>query len=384
VHASDVADAVGHGAAVASALGAGAGAGKVALTGANVVATSKVKLASGKVTLATDAIGGNQGGKLTAVDASAVDANGKKIHPLAAIGWFAWIRLSMSVGFLVKTACMVMNIFYQASPLPLINEYNAKRNTGAADLAPFIAICYGGWQWCFYGLFAWIVTGKTGFLVLVYSNFVGATLGLYYVYSFTINCRNKAMLDKTTMYYYVLVSIVAVQFIAICSLQPVRALFFSGLISSAWSTVGSLSLMVCVPTVLEKKDSSLLPVPVLVMGLFSAVLWIVCGVMLWDPWITFPNTFGLVVCIFALYLCAIYPPQGGNREEVSCEKDDDDVIIHNSPDIERASPLQRALAFVRSNSHEGAALQDGNEATYGATHGPGSPMCGTGGTGDSF
>merc|ERR1719183_1979477 len=150
----------------------------------------------------------------------------------AAISWFAWMRLYLSFAFVVKALCMMCNIFYQASPLPLISEFSAKGDTGGADLAPFIAVAYGGWQWCFYGIFAYIVTSKSGFLVLVYSNVVGATLGLYYVYAFTSNCRNKYMLEKATLYYYVLASVAAVQFVAIMSLTPVRSLFFCGLISS--------------------------------------------------------------------------------------------------------------------------------------------------------
>merc|ERR1719230_915471 len=120
------------------------------------------------------------------------------------------------------------NIFYQASPLPLISEFQTKGDTGGADLAPFIAVAYGGWQWCFYGLFAYIVTSKSGFLVLVYSNVVGATLGLYYVYAFTLNCNNVAMIQRSTKYYQALACIAGTQFVAILVLQPVRALFFSG------------------------------------------------------------------------------------------------------------------------------------------------------------
>merc|ERR1719230_1297697 len=112
------------------------------------------------------------------------------------------------------------NIFYQASPLPLISEFKAKGDTGDSDIAPFIATAYGGWQWCFYGLFAYVVTQKSGFLVLVYSNVVGATLGLYYVYAFTLNCNNIAMLQKAPKYYLVLGTLVLVQFVAIMALKP--------------------------------------------------------------------------------------------------------------------------------------------------------------------
>merc|ERR1719271_1382034 len=166
------------------------------------------------------------------------------------------MRTALSFAFVLKSLCMMCNIFYQASPLPMVTEFKSKGDTGGADLAPFVAVAYGGWQWCFYGLFAYIVTSKSGFLVLVYSNVVGATLGLYYVYIFTKNCTNSAILQRSNTYYAVLACIVVVQAVAIFTLPPVRALFFSGLISSTWSTVASLSLVSTVPVVYETRSSA--------------------------------------------------------------------------------------------------------------------------------
>jgi uncharacterized protein with PQ loop repeat len=275
---------------------------------------------------------------------------------------------------------MMFNMFYQASPLPLISEFKAKGDTGSADPAPFIAVAYGGWQWCFYGLFAYIVTNKSGFLVLVYSNIVGATLGLYYVYAFTLHCRNVSMLQRSEKYYFALGGIASIQLMAILMMQPVQALFFSGLISSIWSTVASLSLISTVPAVYETRSSASLPLPLLFMGEVSATLWIVCGVMLWDPWITFPNFFSFGVCTFALYLCWKFPSVC--KEDVhsdddcaSCPVKEADVDDY-SHDAGRASPLQRVLGFARqtSPSLEREPLHDpmASSRLYG----------GTGGTGD--
>jgi len=365
--------------AVASGTGVGSWSGKtgaqITFAGATAAAANKVAASvasSNALSVATS--------NARVVDRSATQ--GKAIgagkvntkNPLAVIGWFAWIRMFMSTGFVVKSLCMMCNICYQASPLPLITDYRVKGDTGDADLAPFIATAYGGWQWCFYGLFAYIVTNKSGFLVLVYSNFVGATLGLYYVYAFNQNCHDKAMIGKRGIYYTVLVVIVTVQFIAIMSLAPVKALFFCGLISSAWSTIASASLVATVPKVFETRNSKSLPLPLLVMGTVSATLWIVCGVMLWDPWITFPNMFALCVCIFALYLCYIFPPDGCCEEKGIYECDysaEDYNTMPRGLDVERPSPLQRALGLVSGSSVSGDAKES-------------SMFGGTGGTGDSF
>jgi hypothetical protein len=293
------------------------------------------------------------------------------------------LRFTFSFAFVVKTLCMMCNIFYQASPLPLITAFQSKGDTGDSDIAPFIATCYGGWQWCFYGLFAYIVTQKSGFLVLVYSNVVGATLGLYYVWAFNANCKNVAMIQRSSKYYVVLGTIVVIQLIAIVSMQPVRALFFSGLISSVWSTVASLSLISTVPIVFERRSCASLPVPLLVMGVISAALWILCGVMLWDPWITFPNLFAFGVCSFALYLCWLFPADGpesldkleADRSSVCAEVEDgkDDGECHK--DV-RASPLQRALNFVSRNSSQPEIQPIQDQVAISRKYGT------TGGTGD--
>jgi len=86
--------------------------------------------------------------------------------------------------------------------------------------------------------------------------------------------------------------------------------------------------------------------------------------------------FAICVCTWALYLCHIFPADGGCEDDWSCESDakavqDYDINQHGI-DVERASPLQRALGLVSRPSLIGDAKDQAGE--YG----------GTGGTGDSF
>lgn len=372
------------GAGLGHGAGRGANKGSVTFAGAGAAATNAIIIKDVR------AVSNSTVNVNTTVNGTSNITNGQK-QPLTDRSWFSFLRFSFSFAFVVKALCMMCNIFYQASPLPLISEFKAKGDTGDADLAPFIATAYGGWQWCFYGLFAYIVTQKSGFLVLVYSNVVGATFGLYYVYAFHLHCRNSKMLQKSSKYYMVLGFLVLIQFIAIMVSQPVHALFFSGLISSVWSTIGSLALVTTVPKVYETKNSKSLPTPLLMVGEVSAILWLVCGVVLWDPWITFPNAFALGVCTFALYLCWKFPASG-------CEMDEDEAVA-TATDIQdnasseygdgdaldqRASPLQRAMDFVHlSGNRETQSLQShaATSGRYGATK---FKRTSTGGTGDSF
>jgi uncharacterized protein with PQ loop repeat len=371
--------------AVVGGADSGHGAGKIAHAGNITFAGAGASATTATIVKVTDI-------RATTNSTDAVNATTAQKQPLTTRSWFSFLRFSFSFAFVVKALCMMCNIFYQASPLPLISEFKAKGDTGDADLAPFIATAYGGWQWCFYGLFAYIVTQKSGFLVLVYSNVVGAILGLYYVYAFHLHCRNSMMLNKSTKYYMVLAFLVLIQFIAIMISQPVHALFFSGLISSVWSTIGSLALVTTVPKVYETKNSKSLPAPLLIVGEISAILWLVCGVVLWDPWITFPNAFALLVCTFALHLCWKFPATGCDMDEDGAEVSTADPLENGSSEFgdvdilaspnQRASPLQRALDYVHLSA-TAAPLQQhaANSTRYGATS---YKRTSTGGTGDSF
>merc|ERR1712232_422711 len=72
-----------------------------------------------------------------------------------------------------------------------VKEWESNRSTGDADAAPYVSIAFGGWQWCFYGIFSFLVTKQDGFLILVQSNLLGAILGTYYSYCFYRYCSDE-------------------------------------------------------------------------------------------------------------------------------------------------------------------------------------------------
>jgi len=300
--------------------GTGAGAG----TGATLVAAAS-----------TAASNGTAGG-----------VRGKQ--PLTTKSWFAFLRFTLSFAFVIKTLCMASNVVFQVSPFPMVRSWREKQGTGEADAAPFVSLAYGGCQWCFYGLFAFIVTTKSGFLVLVYSNVCGATLGIYYVIMYGKYCSNEAMRYRYSLYLQIAGAIVAVQAGAMLMFPAERALFFVGLVSSVCSVVVSFSMLATVPVVLATKCSKSMPLPCLLASLISAFLWITCGVLLWDPWITFPNLFGVLVVGFALGLCYKYPADGSAADGCtasSCESPLDQVMICPTSDGKDGAAAAEAMAY---------------------------------------
>mmetsp|Transcript_3106 Transcript_3106/g.8910 ORF Transcript_3106/g.8910 Transcript_3106/m.8910 type:complete len:405 (-) Transcript_3106:157-1371(-) len=236
------------------------------------------------------------------------------LRPIAPIGagrsWHAWldaVRLTLSFTFVLKALCIASNIAYQMSPLPLIRGFDAAGDTGDADSAPFVSVAYGCCQYSFYGLFAYGATGRSGFLVLVYSNVLGVIIGVYYIYAFVVNCKHAEMIRLTSVYFKSIGVLILVQIYCMFAFPVTRALLFVGCVSSGWSLVSAISLVTPLPEVMKTRCSKSLQMPVLLCSFGSAILWLACGVTLHDKYIIVPNAFCLILTSVALAMAWYYP-----------------------------------------------------------------------------
>jgi len=203
---------------------------------------------------------------------------------------------------LIKALCMAGNILVQVSPYPQVQRWEACQCTGEADAAPYVSIAFGGWQWCYYGLFAFILTKRNGFLILVHSNFLGAVLGTYYSVAFYRHCHNAEGRNSFQKYMSAVGTLILLQSSALLVLPIERALFLTGLISSFCSFVGALSMLVSVPTVIRTKDSRTIPGSLVIANIFSSLIWCLCGWILEDPLIAAPNIVGFSSSFVCLVL----------------------------------------------------------------------------------
>jgi len=215
--------------------------------------------------------------------------------------------ITFSMAFLIKCLCMLSNVLFQVSPYPQVAEFAQKQDTGEADAAPFISIMYSGWQWCFYGFFAYEVTQKSGFLVLVYSNMLGGVLGLYYTLAFREHCKDTKARNKCHSYLAGVSVSVSTQLCAMLFLRADHALFFCGLVSSLCSIGGALSLLSTLPQILQSKCSATINLRLVAVGMVSVMLWEICGIVLWDPWIILPNIACMMINLFAIVLALYFP-----------------------------------------------------------------------------
>lgn len=207
----------------------------------------------------------------------------------------------------IKVVCMTGNILVQISPYPTVRKWEDRKCTGDVDAAPFLSIAFGGFQWCFYGTFAWLLTKRSGFLILVQSNCLGAMLGTYYTMAFARNCRHVSSMLALNRYTTAVASLAGLQIASIVVLPLERALFLVGLISSFCSFVGALSMLVAVPTVVRTKSSRTIPGPYAVANLLCAIAWVICGWVLGDPLVTYPNIASAISSGVCLYLKITFP-----------------------------------------------------------------------------
>jgi len=194
-----------------------------------------------------------------------------------------------------------------------VKEWESRSSTGGADAAPYVSIAFGGWQWCTYGVFAWLHTGRNGFLILVYSNCLGALLGIYYVAAFYRSCRNQGALQMLSLYLSAAGVLALLQACSFAVLPSDRSLFLTGLISSFSSFMGAVALLTTIPAVIRARDSSSIPGPIVTANLGSSALWCLCGWILDDPLVTGPN----VVCSIACALCIVMKYRFPSSEGVS-------------------------------------------------------------------
>lgn len=276
-----------------------------------------------------------------------------------------WFAITVSTALIVKTLCMVMNVIFQVSPFPTVKEFYARGDTGQADAAPYMSIFFGGCQWCFYGMYAFIVTEKSGFLVLVYSNFLGAILGAVYTYGYWQNCQDFSAVQRLYKYFGVVVVLVLMQVVAMCTLQCQESLFFSGLVSSICSIMISASMLATVPLIFETRCSASIDVHLTSVAAISSVLWLTCGCILKDKWILAPNTVGLCILLFTLSL-AVYFPRDPEAAEKLINGIQDDALPARGiaeppcprqplrPGAERAvASIRSALAAARNRAIQG-------------------------------
>ena len=195
----------------------------------------------------------------------------------------------------LKVVGTASNIVLQLSPMRLVTEIRMTKSVSGISPAPLLALTACGYQWSFYGYFAFSITENVGFLTLVYANILGLVLGMYYLVTYYVHS------EQTTSVSYGLAAMVA--FAAettYCFLDQdiSRSLFFAGTLSAILSIIVSFSPMVSLKTAITEKSLVSVPVDIIIASFVSCLVWTLLGLLLHDPWVLIPNSIGLLLgCI---------------------------------------------------------------------------------------
>jgi len=199
----------------------------------------------------------------------------------------------------LKILAIGSNILLQLSPMRLVTEIQVRQSTGNLSPFPLIALTACGFQWSFYGYFAWSVMDNPGFLMLVYANILGFVLGVFYMQIFAqFSAVDGWKTHALSWSMFLLIEVGVCHFLH----NVATALLLSGGISALLSVFVSASPLVAVPEIIAKKDLSSMPVDMVFASLLSSILWLACGYMLGDPWVWVPNMTGV---LFGLIQIAI-------------------------------------------------------------------------------
>lgn len=210
-----------------------------------------------------------------------------------------------SIAAVVKVACMVGNLLTQVSPMPQVKQWQGMGSTGHAEAAPFVTMALGCWQWCTYGFSSWWLSGNDGFLVLVYSNCVGALLGCYYTFTFHRHCRDTGASTNLWQTLAAVGVLVVAQSGVWLLLPHSQALLVHSFIAGGCSFLGAASLLTGLPAVLRTGDTSGICGPLILANFFGAFLWVYWGVLMSNPVIIASNTFAgfsSSICLYMKYL----------------------------------------------------------------------------------
>jgi solute carrier family 50 protein (sugar transporter) len=207
-------------------------------------------------------------------------------------GW--WEHESVQTAF--KIVATASNIVLQLSPLRMVTEIRMHKSTAGLSAAPLIALTACGYQWSFYGYFAFTVTQNVGFLTLVYANILGLVLGMYYLGIF--HHYSDFCVCKEIFFFSALFFLEGIY----CSLEKnlETALIVAGLMSAGLSILVSMSPMVPLLSALRAKSLSTLPTDMMVASFVSALLWTSLGLLLNDKWVLLPNVIGLGLGVIQL------------------------------------------------------------------------------------
>jgi len=214
----------------------------------------------------------------------------------------------LTVQTAVKCLALGSSFAQHLSPLQSVRAMLRQGSVGEKDPGPYVALAYNCAHWCGYGLFACLVTGDHGKLVLVYGNCIGACLGAYYTYAFRASCDSCTSLARLHLYLRIVGLILCLEILATFVQPAEHAVKLLGSVSSSLSIFVCMSPLLTVRTVLRTRSVASMPADLAVASLVQALVWVTCGSVLGDGFVVFTNSANALVGLVNLSIILRFHP----------------------------------------------------------------------------
>eukprot|EP00928_Gymnodinium_smaydae_P054235 TRINITY_DN38047_c0_g1_i1.p1 TRINITY_DN38047_c0_g1~~TRINITY_DN38047_c0_g1_i1.p1 ORF type:complete len:276 (-),score=59.47 TRINITY_DN38047_c0_g1_i1:100-927(-) len=208
----------------------------------------------------------------------------------------------------VKSVALASSLAMHASPLPSVRAMLRKKSVGDKDPGPFVALAFNCAHWCGYGVFAFRATGDNGKLVLVYGNWLGAALGVYYTHAYALVCDSPARSDRLRFYLRIVALLLCLEALATQTLSGQHATKLLGGMSTALSVSVCLSPLLTVREVFRTKSVASMPAALVCASLACALAWLICGIVLQDGFVLMTNAVNAAVGLVSLSLLLRFHP----------------------------------------------------------------------------
>lgn len=176
---------------------------------------------------------------------------------------------------------IVANLLWQSGPYMQAKTWKTHLSTGEANAAPYVAIAFGGWQWCVYGALTFWLTGRPELLVLVGGCLPVTFLGVYYLVVFMQHCRRPPAVCSLARYTAAASFLILMQTTAI-AVSPARALLLVRMVCGLFTLAGAMILAVAAVQLAHPRGDGPLLAPAALKGFLCSVVWCVCGILLAD------------------------------------------------------------------------------------------------------
>ncbi|KAE8710623.1 Bidirectional sugar transporter SWEET14 [Hibiscus syriacus] len=211
-----------------------------------------------------------------------------------------WIFVSGILGNILS--CMVY-----LAPLPTFVRVYRKKSTEGFESLPYVVALISAVLWIYYA------TLKSEAYLLMTINSIGCAVETIYIVIFLIYAPKKTRIS--TLKLLVLFNMGALVLVLITHLfakgrSRIHVIGWSCVVTSAAVFAAPLSIM---RLVISTKSVEFMPFTLSLFLTFSAIMWLIYGLLLKDFYISLPNILGVVLGVIQMLLYLIYKRFSNNN-----------------------------------------------------------------------